>query len=107
MFENQMNRNSVPMNGNHFAAILSSMFPRVMLSRMSVKSDLDRGLHAVGPLLHPPRDVDHRHARQDRRDEEVEHRLVDVERPRQVDPGVELELVLGLELLVVVRVSRR
>ena len=31
---NQMKRNSVPMNGNHFAAILSSMFPRVMLSRI-------------------------------------------------------------------------
>ena len=35
---NQMNRNSVPMNGNHFAAILSSMFPRVMLSRIRLKS---------------------------------------------------------------------
>ena len=32
---NQMNRNSAPMNGNHFAAILSSMLPRVMLSRIS------------------------------------------------------------------------
>ena len=28
-------------------------------------------------------------------------RLVDVERAREVDPGVELELVLGLELVVV------
>jgi len=34
MFENQMNRKMVPMNGNHFAAIFGSMFPRVMLSRM-------------------------------------------------------------------------
>ena len=38
MFENQMKRKSVPMNGNHFAAISSSMLPRVMLSRMSVKA---------------------------------------------------------------------
>ena len=29
-----MNRNSVPMNGNHFAAIRWSMFPSVMLLRM-------------------------------------------------------------------------
>ena len=34
MFENQMNRNSVPMNENHFVAILLSMLPLVMLSRM-------------------------------------------------------------------------
>ena len=34
-FENQMKRNSAPMNGNHFFAIASSMFPRVMLSRIS------------------------------------------------------------------------
>ena len=34
MFENQMNRNSVPMNVNHFTAIVWSMFPSVMLSRM-------------------------------------------------------------------------
>ena len=38
MFENQMNRKIVPMNGNHFAAIRSSMFPRVMLSRMSTNA---------------------------------------------------------------------
>ena len=38
MFENQMNRKIVAMNGNHFAAIRSSMFPRVMLSRISVKA---------------------------------------------------------------------
>ncbi len=31
-----MNRNSVAMNGNHFAAMRLSMLPRVMLSRMSV-----------------------------------------------------------------------
>ncbi len=35
MFENQMNRKMVAMNGNHFRAIFGSpMFPRVMLSRM-------------------------------------------------------------------------
>ena len=33
--QNQMNRNSVPMNGNHLAAIESGMFPRVMLFRIS------------------------------------------------------------------------
>ena len=31
---NQMKRNRAPMNGNHLTAILSSMFPRVMLSRI-------------------------------------------------------------------------
>ena len=33
-----MKRNSAPRKGNHFAAIESGMFPRVMLSRMSEKS---------------------------------------------------------------------
>ena len=33
--QNQMNRNNVPMNGNHLAAIESGMFPRVMLFRIS------------------------------------------------------------------------
>ena len=33
--QNQMNRNRAPTNGNHFAAILLSMLPRVILSRMS------------------------------------------------------------------------
>ena len=37
-FEYQMNRKMAPMNGNHFAAIRSSMFPRVMLSRIRPKS---------------------------------------------------------------------
>ena len=32
-----MNRNRAPRNGNHFAAISSDMFPRVMLSRISEK----------------------------------------------------------------------
>ncbi len=36
MFENQRNRKIAAMKGNHFAAIASSMLPRVMLSRMSV-----------------------------------------------------------------------
>ncbi len=35
MLQNQMNRNRVPRNGNHLAASESSIFPRVMLSRMS------------------------------------------------------------------------
>ena len=33
-----MKRKSAPMNGNHLAAIRSSMLPRVMLSRISPKS---------------------------------------------------------------------
>ena len=35
MFENQMNRNSVPTKANHFVAILRSMLPPAMLSRIS------------------------------------------------------------------------
>ena len=35
---NQMKRKSAPMNGKYFAAILSSMLPRVMLSRIRPKS---------------------------------------------------------------------
>ena len=58
------------MNGNHFAAILSSMLPRVMLSRIRPKSGLDGRLHAVRALLHAPRDVDHREARQRGRDDD-------------------------------------
>jgi len=38
MFENQMNRKIVATNGNHFFAILSSMFPRVIWSRMNPKA---------------------------------------------------------------------
>ncbi len=38
MFENQMKRKIVAMKGNHFAAIRSSMLPRVMLSRMRPKA---------------------------------------------------------------------
>ena len=36
MFENQMKRKIVAMNGNHLAAMESSMLPLVMLSRMPV-----------------------------------------------------------------------
>ena len=65
------------------------------------EEDLDRRLNPVRSRLHPARDPDHRRAREDRGDHQVHHGLVDVERAGQVDPGVELELVLGLELLVV------
>ena len=33
-FENRMKKNSVPMNGNHFLAIESSMLPRVIWLRV-------------------------------------------------------------------------
>jgi len=74
------------------------MFPRVMLSRIS-ENHLDGGLHAVGPLHHAARDVDHRQAREDPGEEQVEHGLVEVQRADR-EPGVEAELVLRLELLV-------
>ena len=37
-FEYQMKRKRAPRNGNHFEAIRASMLPRVMLSRIVVKS---------------------------------------------------------------------
>src|SRR5215210_616141 len=68
-----------------------------------VVGDLDRRLHAVGLHLHAAGDVDHHPDRQCARQHEVEDRPVD----REVDatdvdgnPVVELELVLGLELVV-------
>src|SRR5215218_4807993 len=61
---------------------------------------LDGGLHAVRALLHATGDVDHRADRERRGDQQVQHRAREVERA-EVDPGVELELVLRLELLVV------
>src|SRR3954469_25823608 len=59
---------------------------------------LDRGLDAVRALLHPLGDVGHRPHRQDRGEEQVEDRLVDVERAGEVDPRLELELLLRLVL---------
>src|SRR5918994_2958350 len=64
------------------------------------EEQLDRGLHAVGLGLHPLGDPEHRAGRQQRRDDEVEDRLVDVEET-ELDPRVEPELVLRRELLVV------
>jgi hypothetical protein len=61
----------------------------------------DGGLDAVRAGLHAAGDPDHRADRERAGDDHVEHRLVDVERPGEVDPDVELELVLRLELLVV------
>ena len=77
------------MNGKYFAAILSSMFPRVMLSRITLNRTSTAVCDAVRARLHAVRDVDHRDAGQDRGEEQVQDRLVDVQRPRQVDPGVE------------------
>ncbi len=54
---------------------------------------LDRGLDLVRSLMHTPSDVDHRHARRDRRQHQVQDRLVDREDP-EVDPAFEFELVL-------------
>ncbi|MGD1052142.1 MAG: hypothetical protein ABR947_13825 [Solirubrobacteraceae bacterium] len=61
----------------------------------ALEDELDSGLHAVGALLHAPRDVDHRHAGQDRSQEQIQHGLVDRE-DAEVDPRMELELVLRL-----------
>src|SRR3954468_6085606 len=54
---------------------------------------LDRGLQPVRPRLHAPRDVDHREAGQRGRDEDVEDRLVELDRADR-EPRLELELVL-------------
>ena len=68
-----------------------------------VVGDFDRGLEAARLLLHAPGDVEHDADGQGRSEDQVEHGLVD----REVDaadvdrdPGIELELVLGLEGLV-------
>src|SRR3954470_21660533 len=66
---------------------------------------LHRRLDLVRAVLHALGDVDHRHRREDRRDDDVEHGLVDGERP-EVDPRIELELVLRLVLLVDVQRER-
>ena len=64
---------------------------------------LDERLHPVRAVLHALGDPDHR-ARGDRaREEDVEDRLVDRQvdaADLQVDPGIELELVLWLEVVV-------
>jgi hypothetical protein len=60
---------------------------------------LDERLHAVRALLHPPGDEEHREHGQRRGDEQVEDDLVDVERPRQVQPRDRPELVDRAELL--------
>ena len=104
MFENQMKKKRVAMNANHFFA--TSCRPcsrRVMLLRRQVVGPLDRRLDLVRAVGHAAGDADHRPGGQRGREEDVHHRLVDahVDRPElELDPGVELELVLGLELLV-------
>src|ERR1700729_1142852 len=60
---------------------------------------LDGGLHLVGPLVHPVGDPHHRHHGEDRGQDEVENRAVDAE-DAEVEPVVELELVLDLEAVV-------
>src|SRR4051794_24476379 len=60
---------------------------------------LDRRLDAVGTVRHPLGDVDHRPAHERRGDEHVEDGLVDGHDP-EVDPRVELELVLRAVALV-------
>src|SRR3954467_2099030 len=55
---------------------------------------LDERLDPVRALLHAARDVDHRAAGQRGRDEDVEDRLVELDRADR-EPRVELELVLG------------
>ena len=71
---------------------------------------LDGSLHPVRPRLHAVRDVHPRRDRERRSHEQVEHRLVDAHVERadlERDPVVELELVLGLELLVLAVVAEQ
>ena len=96
-----MNRNSVPRNGNHLAAIESGMFPRVMLSRISENSTSTAvwtlfGRACMRPAIHTIVKIV-----STRRDEQVEHGAVDAEHA-EADPVDELELVLDLELVVLV-----
>src|ERR687897_118618 len=72
MFENQMKKKSVATSGKYFAWV------------------------AAG-------DPDHRAGGEDAGEEQVEHRLVDAHvdaEDLQLDPGLQLELVLGREFLV-------
>src|SRR5215210_2207629 len=64
---------------------------------------LDERLHPVRAVLHALGDVDHHGGGDHAGEDHVEHGLVErhVDRAElQVEPGVELELVLGLELVV-------
>jgi hypothetical protein len=90
-----MNRNSVPMNGHRVVHVPA----RDVVAHRGV-DPLDRSLDLVGTRLHPAGHEQHRADGQQRGDEQVEDRLVDVERP-ELDPRVELELVLRRELVVV------
>ena len=79
-----------------------------MLVAGQVVGDLDRGLHAVRLLLHAPRDPDHDRDRQAACQRQVEDRPVDAQvdaADLDRDPRLELELVLGLELLVLAGVA--
>src|SRR3954453_579376 len=66
---------------------------------------LDRRLDLVGALGHALGDVDHREAGERAGDQDVQDGLVDAEDP-EVDPPLELELVLGAELVVDVQRER-
>src|SRR5262249_43220420 len=58
-------------------------------------------LHPVRASVHPPRDVEHGEDREERGDEQIEHGPVDAEHA-EMHPVGQLELVLGLELVVLV-----
>src|SRR3954447_16997686 len=61
------------------------------------EEELDRGLDPVRPRVHPARDVEHRPHGEEPGEQQVQHRLVEVDRADR-EPGVQPELVLRLEL---------
>ena len=109
MFENQMKKKSVAMKGNQRrASVLSGMLLPVMLLLGEVVGELDRHLDLVRLLLQAPGDEDHRADRQHAREDQIEDGLVDREVDPgdvDVDPGIELELVLRLEGVVLALVA--
>jgi hypothetical protein len=90
MFENQMKKKRPARKGNQRRA-------------SQVVGELDRHLDLVRLALHPVGDEGHRPDRQPARQDQIEDRLVDAEidpGDLNLDPWVELELVLGLKLVV-------
>jgi hypothetical protein len=103
-----MKKKSVAMNGNQRMAASWEVAEGDVVPG-GVVGDLDRRLDAVRLHLHTPRDVDHHPNRQGAGQHQVEDELVDrkVDRPDlDRDPVVQLELVLGLELLVLALAAR-
>ena len=109
MFENQMKKKSVAMNGNQRrASVLSGMLLGGDVVLGQVVGELDRHLDLVRLLLAAPGDEDHRGDGQHAGEHQIEDGLVDREvdpADVDVDPGIELELVLRLEGVVLALVA--